>query len=344
MIGITIHGDYHDLKALYNALSDYTRFYFDHIDIEGANSCYETVLGLCYDIRHAFQGDRNFESVDNNSENLYALASCIYETNTRKIQSTRKKYSNGNLYFNVEIHYAQAIYYMYLLQSIAEDIYRDKWFLDDAIEYHYTKYRAEKDLALINYFVQLLWEKVCEHIPEDVSGDLWDYARLFNHQEYYINYPDLYIQWIITYWINVTNTPEMRKDFLTLVCLELSGIFEEDIFTWNDHLLDIEASKIRLEKMKELPDDSEEKANGYNELRDKLFYAEMAANIVNTFDNYDRYCTKYEDEMDVEFTDMTTFLEDLDEYIAENGLFTEESFDEWVTEQLGDVNWEKLDW
>lgn len=98
MIGITIHGDYEDLNALHSALSDYLRFYFAHQDDVESSSCYENILGLCYDIRHAYQGDRNIEAVDNNYENIGQLASCIFSVDSQSLQKERNKYKSGNLY------------------------------------------------------------------------------------------------------------------------------------------------------------------------------------------------------------------------------------------------------
>ena len=56
LTGVTICGNYSDLNTLYDAL----------INVLGETGCYQNyeqcqirVLGLCYDIRHAYQGDRN---------------------------------------------------------------------------------------------------------------------------------------------------------------------------------------------------------------------------------------------------------------------------------------------
>lgn len=188
MIGITIHGDYEDLNALHSALSDYLRFYFEHQDNVESSSCYENILGLCYDIRHAYQGDRNIEAVDNNYENIGHLASCIFSVDSQSLQKERNKYKSGNLYFNVEVLYPWAIFYLYTLQAIVEDHYHASWFDDEDF---YNEYLAERDLALITHFVQLLWDKLRNHLPEEVMRVVWTYTRTYNHIEYYFFYPDL---------------------------------------------------------------------------------------------------------------------------------------------------------
>ncbi len=61
-LGVSIAGDYNDFEQLYNALHSI-------VGEEGEDDCYEgsrlRVLGLCYDIRHAMQGDREYEIVEN---------------------------------------------------------------------------------------------------------------------------------------------------------------------------------------------------------------------------------------------------------------------------------------
>jgi len=53
--GIILWGDYHDLNNLYETVSKLS----NSIGPEGSIS--DFVLGLCYDIRHAYQGDREIK-------------------------------------------------------------------------------------------------------------------------------------------------------------------------------------------------------------------------------------------------------------------------------------------
>lgn len=57
---------------------------------------------------------------------------------------------------------------------------------------------------------------------------VWTYTRTYNHIEYYFFYPDLYMEWLCTYWINGVKTRSERQELLSLLCLELSSIIEED--------------------------------------------------------------------------------------------------------------------
>lgn len=91
LTGVTISGDYNDLYNLVEAFHDitigeYSEKHRRFIDIS------TRVLGLCYDIRHAYQGDREVELMDNNmnadkmkwhsiiapKSNVYYSCNCLY--------------------------------------------------------------------------------------------------------------------------------------------------------------------------------------------------------------------------------------------------------------------------
>ena len=97
LTGITVHGDYQDLNSLYDSLHKYLAFYFQNQE-NYDNDFYESLLGLCYGIRHAYQGDWNIESVENNAENIAMLASCIYQMDEEALTEERSNYASGNLY------------------------------------------------------------------------------------------------------------------------------------------------------------------------------------------------------------------------------------------------------
>ncbi len=91
LAGVTISGDYHDLYNLVEAFHDiaideYSDKYKDYTIIS------IRVLGICYDIRHAYQGDRDIKLLDNNMnedkmrwhstitprKNVYYSCNCLY--------------------------------------------------------------------------------------------------------------------------------------------------------------------------------------------------------------------------------------------------------------------------
>jgi hypothetical protein len=66
--GVSISGDFYDLDALYDALvaiaiDEFSEKHRNYIDIS------MRLLGFCYDLRHAFQGDREIDFLDNMMDN-----------------------------------------------------------------------------------------------------------------------------------------------------------------------------------------------------------------------------------------------------------------------------------
>ena len=123
------------------------------------------------------------------------------------------------IYFNADILFPWAIYYLYVLQAITEVPFSSFWF--ENIDSDYDEFRAERDAALIRYFVQLLWECVKTLLPSNVFHVVRDYTRTFAHTEFYISYPDLYLEWLCHYWAIAAKSRETRISLLPMLFLEL---------------------------------------------------------------------------------------------------------------------------
>ena len=139
--GITIQGDFDDLNNLYEAISDYTTFYIDGIlneiesdyvkehgvaikdmtteqrdtffqlnqsEITYFEEVRENILGLCYDIRHAYQGDRGVALVENGRELIYECEGDL---------------PSKNLQFSVEVLYPWAFYYLFAMRDMLDNMY-----------------------------------------------------------------------------------------------------------------------------------------------------------------------------------------------------------------------------
>ena len=116
------------------------------------------------------------------------------------------------IYFSADILFPWAIYYFYVLHAITDSTCSSSWF--DNIDFDYDEFRAERDAALIRYFVQLLWECVLTLLPSNVFHVIWDYTRTFAHTEFYISYPDLYLEWLCHYWAIAAKSRETRISLL----------------------------------------------------------------------------------------------------------------------------------
>lgn len=115
---------------------------------------------------------------------------------------------------------------MFTLQAITDDFFRDEWFED--FEFKYDKYQAERDRTLISYFTTLIQQAAISELPADVTKTVFDYTGIYTKTDYYISYPDMYLEWLCTYWIKAAPTRKDRQELLPLVVLELSSVYEED--------------------------------------------------------------------------------------------------------------------
>ena len=320
LLGVTILGDYEDLSTLRDAIADYTKLYMSNQEDPDAQHCYECVLGLCYDLRHAYQGDRGFEAVPNNAENLSLMTECVYELPPeakRAAKKNRDLFKSGNLYFSADIHYPWAVYYLFLLQSVTEESFRPSWF--ENIDFQYNELSAERDEALIRYFVRLMWECVRQVLPPEVFRVLWDYSRTFNHAEFYISYPDLYLEWLCQYWAAAAKSRETRVSLLPMMCLELTPI--------------------SLEEEDDLPETSDEDDPQYSAFVQSINHTALKAIHI-----YDEYYAISRDVCAVPFLTESDLQCRLEDYEKEHGPFTREIFDEYLEQTLGQVDWDQIEW
>lgn len=223
LTGISIHGDYEDLKQLHSSLHRYLSFYHQNSQALSYTD-YEYLLGLCYDIRHAFQGDRNIESIENNSSSIAAFASCIYQTDETLIAKERKKYSAGNLYFSVEVLYPLALYYMFSLQEILDDFYLEKWF--DHLDFSYEHHELRFDRSVIQLFLDSFWAALIHALPDNTGENFYNY---FEEHENQTLGNSLYAECLCQYYMNqaLTLPKDWKQQFLLTACYQLT-FFPED--------------------------------------------------------------------------------------------------------------------
>jgi hypothetical protein len=368
LAGITILGDYEDLNALYDAVSRYSRFFLNHQDNDYAENCLECLLGLCYDLRHAYQGDRGYESVENRADSIGLMAGILYELPQdykNRIETARASYDNGNLYFSVEVLYPWALYYMFTLKTIADAHFRSHWFED--LEVPYDKYMAEKDEALLRYFVQLIWEALQSEIPDDILSSVYEYTSLYTKTDYYISYPDMYLEWLCTWWILAAPTRETRHSILPLLCLELSSIYEEDELEIEDKLSEdketlrellAESSKSdslikggerkKRKKGKKETTEAQSPEVPVDDMESKIhllrFYIHVHEITLSCVKKYDTYLDKAADEIHIPYFPMEEYMYRIHEHVSENGPFSGITYHDYLANEIGEVDWEKLEW
>ena len=129
--GVTISGDYDDLNFLYDSIN--------YLIVEDANSLEEDIMrnhlyGFLYDVRHAYQGQRDIELNDN------SLDDYIREEYGLK----HKDITDKNLYFK----------FNYLLPDLILDMILIKHFIKKVNK----KYRDEYNyyINMVNYFYSIV--------------------------------------------------------------------------------------------------------------------------------------------------------------------------------------------
>ena len=170
LYGVNIIGDYEDLDKLYDSISRYMAFYYDNMKRFYSYDEYEYMLSLNYDIRHAYQGDREYLTVENNA---FALKNNLenYEYSTGEWDIELEKdyldHKEGNLYFSVMILYPLIFHYLISFENILDDEPINEW-LDTEKEFRgkwrddYTLIDAERDRSVIRNFTTLIWSNIQE--------------------------------------------------------------------------------------------------------------------------------------------------------------------------------------
>ena len=183
LAGVTISGDFNDfysfVEALYDiTINEFSEKHHQYIDIS------IRVLGLCYDIRHAYQGDRKVELVDNNmTEDKMKWHSLITP--------------ESNVYYSCNYLYPEMFFVMLALNALVKlrimdltkkkDIYKgatDKKIIWDETIAIIRLFQAEfvkcvKDTVTDGTFARWLNVMNSEHIIiEDIAGQYVDMLNI----------------------------------------------------------------------------------------------------------------------------------------------------------------------
>ena len=73
------------------------------------------------------------------------------------------------------------------------------------------------------------------------------------------------------------------------------------------------------------------------------FQADIANTILTGLDQYDTYAEIFYDRP-VPFQSIDEFLNITYDYVDTHGPFTEENYEKWLGTQLGEVDWDRLEW
>lgn len=139
LAGVTISGDFNDLYNLVEAFHEITidEYSEKHQSYIGMST---RVLGLCYDVRHAYQGDREVELVDNN-------------INEDKMKWHSIIATKSNVYYSCNYLYPEMFFVMLALNELVEsrirDLTKSKYIYKEAMD---KKVIWDETIAIIRLF------------------------------------------------------------------------------------------------------------------------------------------------------------------------------------------------
>lgn len=193
--GITIKGDFFDLDRLYFSIFKFTGFHGidSKCTFPGYEAVCENLLGLCYEIRHAWQGDRDIEQVyngiqDNWFDDYHELDSMWDEDHSKdeaeqdyKLNNkfSRKDYpdvTKSNTYFSIPLGFPEAAFYSLILLELLKkkDIFlqtrkqlAEKRNASTELNKEYYYFQANEDIARITLFTNHVLHTLYKFIGEE---------------------------------------------------------------------------------------------------------------------------------------------------------------------------------
>lgn len=206
LTGVCISGDFYDLDKLVDAFYAVT---IDEFSEKNRNyiEMSTRVLGLCYDVRHAFQGDREVELVDNGmDEDKMRFHSII----------APKK----NVYYKCNYFYPEMFFVMLALNELIKlrirDVVKSKYVYNEAFDKNVI---WDDKIATIRCF-QSEFMKCVKELLTETSFKRW--LSLMNAD--YINIEQIagqYIDFLNIKYINMSK--EKRLKNLNIIARMIAG-------------------------------------------------------------------------------------------------------------------------
>ncbi len=194
--GVTISGDFNDLESLVDAFHEITidEFSDKHVKYIDMST---RVLGLCYDVRHAMQGDRDVELIDNGMD----------EDKMRFHSVITPKH---NVYYTCNCLYPEMFFIMLALNELVKlritELVKSKYGYNDAL---HKKVIWDKSIATIRNFQAEFMECV-RNVLTEASFTRW--LNIMNSD--YINIEDIAHQYVDVYnikYINMTRDQRLKN-------------------------------------------------------------------------------------------------------------------------------------
>ncbi|RNF39666.1 DUF6904 family protein [Planococcus salinus] len=202
--GVKISGDYFDLdelnQAIYRVIGDEDDYYH----LEGSRM---RILGVCYEIRHAAQGDRNVESVFNGLH-----------------EQVKKQHGfiapDKNVYFSAEILWPEVLYTAIALKNFTK-LYRE------SVEFP----EWDIHLPIVHHFQSLILDCLHGHVKEDEYQVI---LKAFNQAASVEDYATQYVDYFNLQYIKMTK--QQREKSLSTIAVKLANQ-DKDYQTFRQQVL-----------------------------------------------------------------------------------------------------------
>lgn len=139
--GVTISGDYNDLNNLYDSI--YYLIKKEPTSL-GEYIMQNHLYGFLYDVRHAYQGDRECKLIDNN----------LYDSKRQYLGIKKKDATENNLYYS----------FNYLLPELILDMILIKHFIKNIDKKNNNQYNSY--INMTNYFYSIALESLKNTLTE----------------------------------------------------------------------------------------------------------------------------------------------------------------------------------
>lgn len=159
LTGINIQGDFNDFEELVQSIYNITR------SEEDVNSPYYSVsirlLGICYEIRHAYQGDREVELIDNGM-------------NAEIMKSHSMIVPKQNLYYSVNVLFPEALFVAMSIKELCEYAESKKSWISmiDGTKVTYRRATYLRDTANLEVLSAGIYQAFSDVVSEDEADKI----------------------------------------------------------------------------------------------------------------------------------------------------------------------------
>ena len=213
LTGITLEGEFEDFYEIVESIYRITGLEEDYNDLYW--SVKNRLLGICYDIRHAYMGDRNVKLTENGvHEEMMKWHSMILP--------------KQNVHFSVEIMFPEAVFValsvpeMYLLSggyygNRARKVHKNDPDADILVR-DYADYIRDK--AILDILCSVILSAYAEVVGDEELEKLLHQKELHNYGNGYVHYATQYVDKCNIEYLKTA--PEKRKDKLRNIAKRLA--------------------------------------------------------------------------------------------------------------------------